>query len=397
MTDMPVIKNDYKCDVLVIGAGPAGASLAFFLGGSGLDVILADRKKKIEEPVRCAGYIPANLTGLFDFKLEGLKNSISEMKTYIINPSGSGKIPSWGKMNSCRKISALKAPGYMIDRREMISDWVEKFLKNGGIYMPMTKVTGICKGRVDALRLNDRITIRPKIIAGADGPVSVAGKSIGSQNNRFLAGINCMMSNLAAYKKSTKVFFLPEIKGGYGWAFPGGNYLNIGIGVDLSLYEAAERKDGIIKNTFEHFLIMFENPGIYKDINFNSEITGYVKKTIVSGLIPVSGMLDEPVKGNTVLVGDAAGLCNPVTGAGIYNAVYSSKIASYYILKSLKENNLKILKFLKEQYKKHFGISLNRALDKRHLTAASWNSCSCTDEFENLIRQVWIAFKEYKK
>ena len=48
-----------KCDVLIIGAGPAGASLVLYLEEEGISGILIDKKAEIDNPVRCAEYVPA--------------------------------------------------------------------------------------------------------------------------------------------------------------------------------------------------------------------------------------------------------------------------------------------------------------------------------------------------
>ncbi|MCJ7472519.1 MAG: FAD-dependent monooxygenase, partial [Actinobacteria bacterium] len=47
-----------SCGVLIVGAGPAGASLASFLAGKGIECILIDKKKRIDIPLRCAEYVP---------------------------------------------------------------------------------------------------------------------------------------------------------------------------------------------------------------------------------------------------------------------------------------------------------------------------------------------------
>ena len=86
-----------KCDVLVIGAGPAGASLAYFLGREGIDTVLIDRKSDIDLPVRCAEYVPAAITRLFDIPLPGVKQVVSAMTTYIdYIEAGTLKAPGHG-------------------------------------------------------------------------------------------------------------------------------------------------------------------------------------------------------------------------------------------------------------------------------------------------------------
>ncbi len=51
-------QQQLNCDVLVIGAGPAGSTAARFAARKGVSVILLERREKIGLPVRCAEYVP---------------------------------------------------------------------------------------------------------------------------------------------------------------------------------------------------------------------------------------------------------------------------------------------------------------------------------------------------
>ena len=141
----------------------------------------------------------------------------------------------------------------------------------------------------------------------------------------------------------------------------------------------------------------------------------------VTGLIPDSGIVENPgSKDGFILCGDAAGLCNPLTGAGIYNAIYSAKLASEIIIRSLILNDLGILQEIKEIYNSQFGNSINRALEKKLLQKNNWpqllpgmnnrlgpspnahnrhsydhRDSKDTIEFLDLIRQTWVSFRDY--
>ncbi|MBR4747162.1 MAG: FAD-dependent monooxygenase, partial [Desulfovibrio sp.] len=55
------MSREYRCEALVVGAGPAGASAAKAMAQAGIDVLVLERRKVIGRPVRCAEYIPAPL------------------------------------------------------------------------------------------------------------------------------------------------------------------------------------------------------------------------------------------------------------------------------------------------------------------------------------------------
>ena len=90
-----------------------------------------------------------------------------------------------------------------------------------------------------------------------------------------------------------------------------------------------------------------------------------VEASLTAGLIPASGMLKKTVSGSFILAGDAAGLTNPITGAGIYNAVSSSKIISDIAIKALKNSDMDLLSDIENEYLYTFGQSLQRAVTKR--------------------------------
>ncbi|HAJ95390.1 MAG TPA: hypothetical protein DCP02_04060, partial [Actinobacteria bacterium] len=119
---------------------------------------------------------------------------------------------------------------------------------------------------------------------------------------------------------------------------------------------------------------------------------------MAAGLIPSSGMLKRIVSGSFILAGDAAGLTNPITGAGIYNAVFSAKIISGIIPRALKEGDPGLLAMIDKEYRNSFGISLGRAVKKRKMLLSGWKSAVETSDkksFEKLIKQCWVAFKPY--
>jgi digeranylgeranylglycerophospholipid reductase len=384
---------NYKCDVLIIGAGPAGAALAVFLSGTGLEIILIDKKSYIEEPIRCAEYVPSTFAGLFDFKLKGIDNSIEKLQTFInVAPGCIDK-----EQNYLSPASELRAPGYIIDRKKMIEDWIARFVKYGGRYMPSTKALKISGTEVTALKGGQQIIIKAQIIAGADGPVSLTAGCIGSAGRHFLAGINLKYKNPDALSicHSTKVFFLPEIKGGYAWVFPGRTFTNYGLGVDLELFYRHYKNPGIQKRLFEHIFGNIlkndeENNPEKNDIN---SLCGRAK--LSSGLIPISGITTNPVQKNIILLGDAAGLCNPVTGAGIFNAVYSSGIAAKYIKKAFGSKDMSVLQEIREEYNDYFRRSLDRACAKRKEISCGWKNQKTPELFERFIKKTWVAFRQY--
>lgn len=69
-------------DILVVGAGPAGAAAARTAARTGVSVLLVERKNKVGLPVQCAEYIPAMLLGKLNLGREFVAQSVRGMKTF---------------------------------------------------------------------------------------------------------------------------------------------------------------------------------------------------------------------------------------------------------------------------------------------------------------------------
>jgi digeranylgeranylglycerophospholipid reductase len=429
-----------ECDVFVIGCGPAGASLALYLAQKNIKVIVAEKKKNLDTPVRCAGFVPVNIAGLFDFKISGINNRTESLETYAAkNPS-----------DKFHLIAKTSAPGFILDRDTFINDIASRFTASGGNLLKGTKVIsiqqspdGFTLGLSGLAIKEDHLAVKAKIIAGADGPLSLAGKLMGSSNKSFMPAI---LKNPAIILENTgcnKVFLAPYISCGYGWLFPKTDSVNLGIGAFLKRktilpknkdekkllnsdhnacegnscssgksrdpcnYNCGEDTTDTpisIKDTLADLVRHLEFSGILvNDINPQQSVFNNNCIHAVTGLIPDSGIVENPgTKNGLILCGDAAGLCNPITGAGIYNAIYSAKLASEIIAKALSKNDISILQETKEIYNSQFGNSINRALGKKHIQKNNW-PCSLPDingshgniEFLDLVRQTWISLRDY--
>ena len=88
------------CDILIIGAGPAGSSAAIAAAKKGMDVLVVEQRAEIGVPVQCAEYIPAPLVGQLNLGTGFVVQKVSKMRTIL--PDGS--------------TSDMAAPGFMIHR-----------------------------------------------------------------------------------------------------------------------------------------------------------------------------------------------------------------------------------------------------------------------------------------
>lgn len=343
-----------KVDVLIIGAGPAGSSCAAIIAKAGFSVTVIEKKLSIGEPIQCAEYIPKLFLNELNIKRNFISNEISSMKTFI----------------NFNESSEMKSPGYLIDRKIMDRSLCLDAIREGAKLIIGSKAETFENGCILVKTKDGNNSYLPRIIVGADGPLSTVGRWIHSRNRAF---VNTYQIEL--YKKgevnSTKIYFFDECPAGYGWVFPKKETFNVGVGVGVSF-----KKNPI--HVLDYFLEKL-----------------HLRKTdgirLTKGLIPSGGILDTVVRDNVVLVGDAAGLAHSITGAGIPQAVISGKMAGRIIVKSLKNNDIEILKGYDLEVLEQWGDYIGTSQIKREYMEKYWGK----ENLHDIIINTWVAYKEY--
>lgn len=365
-----------KCDVLIVGAGPAGASLAYYLARDGIDTILIDRKINAGSPVRCAEYVPSAIGRLYDTPAGGVSLATGAMTTFI----------------GYREVKTIRAPGLMLDRHRFSGWLIKSFLEKKGLFLGGARAYRFWeeKGTAGASVIfrGKEYQIYPKFIVGADGPFSAVGRHIGSINKSYVLGLNENIPAEAVEKGRTMVFFSPDIPGGYGWLFPKKESINLGIGCQAPPGRSERSLD--LKGIYSLFKHKIYSMGLVKAGSYEK---GLPRGIAAAGLIPSSGMLEHAVRGRLVLAGDAAGLCNPITGAGIYNAVLSAFIISNIMGRAIKEEKPGIINAIQDEYMATFGRSLSRASVRREELLSRWDRDK--DDFSSMVKDTWIGFRPY--
>jgi geranylgeranyl reductase family protein len=332
-------------DVIVLGLGPAGASAAAEAARRGCKVIALDRKREAGRPVQCAEFVPAMIgVDLGD----SVRQRIDAMATFVEDDAPDLK-PDF--------------PGHMLDRAAFDASLVEAAQRAGAQTRFSSYVKRISQeGIIDA----DGRRLCAPVIVGADGPRSRAGKAIGSVNTELVETRQITVALLQPYR-ATDIFLSAAIPGGYGWLFPKGEHANLGAGV-TPRHKA--RLKPIIARLHAQLL--------------REKRVGEKVLRLAGGAIPVGGMLKVlGYLGNTavMLAGDAAGLANPVTGAGIAAAVHSGRLAGQAAATGT------VTEYV-EELEDVYRAALERALCRRRELLNS--SCE-----KAALRRGWIAYPEY--
>ena len=352
------MRNLVSCDILVVGAGPAGGATALAAAQRDARVLVVDRRQVVGRPVRCAEYIPAMLMGRLDLGKSFIVQRIRRMKTYLPG----------------EPVREMRAPGFTIHRDRFDQALISAAIDAGAELMTSTRAVHRLDDETLLLKRKDGqdLTVRAKIIVGADGPHSTVGRWVGAVNHHLLAGVQVTMP-LAAAMDWTEVYFDPEIYAGYGWLFPKKDLANIGIGL-----KTTPRNPVRTRAVLERFIARLRTAG---------KVTGQVVGS-AAGWIPAEPVR-QAVYGNVLLVGDAAGHTHPITGAGIANAVVCGEMAGRWAARAVEMDDPGVLHHYDDQWLDLFQDTLDHA-HRRRQTMESFRQ-----DFTGTVRSCWIAFREY--
>jgi geranylgeranyl reductase family protein len=346
--------------VVVIGLGPAGASAAAAAARRGCDVVAVDRRREPGRPVQCAEFVPALIGVEARNFLAAARQPIRSMTTAIEND-----------------VPELKHDfsGHMLDRAAFDAALVSAAAAAGAQCRFGMSVRSIARdGRI---ALSDGRSMTASVIVGADGPRSCAGRRIG-QVNRLLLETRQLTVPLLRRHESTEIFLSAGIPGGYGWLFPKLDVAHIGAGVDPA---HRSRLKAIVTRL---------HAALVEGGRVGPEILA-----LTGGAIPAGGMLEPRGRlGHTLilLAGDAAGLTNPVTGAGIAAAVYSGTLAGEAASAWIAGDRDADARY-EEELRAVLQPALDRAVKRRRELAARTRTGAPPDRTS--LRRGWIAYPEY--
>jgi geranylgeranyl reductase family protein len=322
-----------QVDVLVAGAGPAGSATAIHLARAGVRVLVAD-KAAFPRDKPCGG----GLTG------RALRHAPCDVAPVVEHVVDRFRLRlRYGREFTRRHESPLIL---MTQRRRLDAHLVEQAEAAGAGVRLGARVDGI---EIDADGVTARVgerQVRASVLVGADGANGLTARSagLGDGIERGVAlegNVAWPLLGRERYER-TAVIELGIVPGGYGWVFPKGDHANLGVGGWGA--EGPRLRDHLARLALAH--------GVHAgDL---SETRGH--------RLPMRRPGAAAGTARVLLVGDAAGLVDPLSGDGMYEAFVSAGLAAEAIVTGDLAG---------------YGAALSRALD--HHAAASWSAKRAMD------------------
>jgi geranylgeranyl reductase family protein len=268
-------------DVAILGGGPAGSTAAYRLATAGARVLLLD-KATFPRDKPCGGGVTGRAARLLPFSIEPVvEDAVDRLEC--------------GLRYRRRFTRHARAPlAYMTQRRRLDHFLLQKAAEAGA---------EVREGETaDARELDARIVI------GADGCNGSSAKQL-----ELADGVVHGVALEANYPHEPRfaramVLEIAVIRGGYGWVFPKGDHVNVGVGGNG---EEGPKLRAELRRMCEAYGI---------DPDAAEDTRGYRLPLRLPGTLLA--------RGRTAVIGDAAGLVDPFSGDGMYEAFLSAQLVA---------------------------------------------------------------------
>jgi geranylgeranyl reductase family protein len=288
-----------RVDVAVVGAGPAGSTAAYRLAAAGARVVLLDRQR-FPRDKPCGGGLTMRGVGLLPYDVSPVVEDRVDRVLLRLR---------FGRTREQRFPEPL---ALMTQRRRLDHFLVERAAEVGADVRDGVRVRGV-EANGNAMSVDvEGGRLSAAVVLGADGANGVCSKALGLGADRAFA--IAYEGNLAADAESAgghrgrMTLEIGTVPGGYGWIFPKGDHLNVGVGGWAA--EGPRLRDHLAKLCAQH------------DIRLDA------LTSLRGHRLPMRRSWGLTARGRAAVVGDAAGLVDPLSGDGMFEAFLSSKLAS---------------------------------------------------------------------
>lgn len=312
-------------DVLVIGAGPSGATCAWKCAEAGLSTLLLDRAPTLPRYKPCGGGVPSSLSNHID----GLDpEAFADVTVTKLRHSWKGKDPVLAEMT---RADGTPAEVWMV-QRPTFDNWIVERARRAGACVEIGAKVSEIDSSEEVVKVTTAMgeSYYTRHVVGADGAKGIVGTRVGLRLKRRYGiareaeiPFESETPWHAALEPAACYLDYGTVRNGYAWIFPKGGYLSVGAGMLLPSKPAADVEKNVGRVLKRAMETLMESVGLTLPDGADAPRIWGHPIPFWSGSEP----LTSPC-GRILLVGDAAGLVQPLFGEGIQYAVRSGQIAA---------------------------------------------------------------------
>ena len=282
--------------ITVVGAGPSGSWASILLARRGHSVTLIDPQAPWEKP--CGGGITTKaLSGFGIFNSDLPRKNIDRITIYFADAASVSVIP--------------QVPIAVLSRRDL-GKYLLAEAESAGVSILKTRITQIEQSASGWLLSAQDIVLQSDFLIGADGATSLVRRTVATPIRPEDLCMTLGYFIRGDVSPHMKIYFVPDFEG-YIWSFPRPNHVSYGL-ITRSEPGWTSRAKMLLSN----FIIADLGAEVFEDAEFYS--------APVPCLGPHSWNKNQIAGDRWALIGDAAGLVDPITGEGIRYAFKSAEI-----------------------------------------------------------------------
>lgn len=279
-------------DAIVVGAGPAGSSAAHRLASAGASVLLLDRAR-FPRDKPCGGGLTGRAVRQLPCPVDPVvEDEVTRVRLRARYRGGYER--------------ASERPLVLLTQRARLDAFLaERAAEAGADFRDGMRVDAV---EGTTVRMNGARAAAAAVVIGADGANGVVARSLGlARGIRHGVALEGNAPFDPQYR-GTMLLEFGVVPGGYGWLFPKAEHLNVGVGGWAG--QGPRLRD--------HLRRLCEVYGVRADRL--RDVRGH--------RLPTRGPNTVLARGRAAVIGDAAGLVDPFSGDGIYEALLSARIAA---------------------------------------------------------------------
>ena len=287
-----------RFDAIVVGAGPAGSTTAYRLADAGARVLVVD-KARFPRDKPCGGgltmravrHLPLDPAPVVEDRVDVVDLRLSFGRSFE---------------------RAASSPLILMTQRLRLDHFLlEQAAARGAVVRDGVRVSDIEPDEHGVAVTVDGVRVRGSVLVGADGANGVTARAVGiDQAFDWGVAYEGNVAGVEARFRGRAVIELGVVAGGYGWVFPKGDHVNVGVGGWLR-----------------------EGPRLKERLRLVAGAQGLEGLNELRGhRLPMRRPSSPLVRGRALLVGDAAGLIDPLSGDGMYECFVSARLAAAAIL-----------------------------------------------------------------